>query len=115
MWRRADYQRLFAPAPTGSLRAGAAAGSLAPPQVWRRASRPLVAALQHGRTQPRPRLGAPQREALLDGCLDDIALLESVLSESFDDWRSTQGRGSFAERAAASSAQTSGAAQPPTS
>ena len=31
-------------------------------------------------------------------CLDDIALLEQVLGESFEDWRSATGRGSFAER-----------------
>jgi hypothetical protein len=35
---------------------------------------------------------------LLGDCADDIALLEEVLGESFQDWRSTTGRGSFAER-----------------
>jgi len=83
-----------------AIRAGAAAGSLVPPQVWRRASKPLLAALQHGGQQQRPRLSSEQRQALLGPCLDDIALLESVLGESFDDWRSTVGRGSFKERVA---------------
>ena len=80
------------------IRAGAAAGRLLPPQVWRLASRPLVAALQQGGLQQRPRLAPEQREELLADCRDDIALLEEVLGESFDDWRSTTGRGSFAER-----------------
>jgi len=81
------------------VRAGAAAGAHAPPQLWRRASRPLVAALQHGGPGRRPRLQPEQREALLADCLPDIALLEEVLGESFQDWRSTTGRGSFVERA----------------
>jgi hypothetical protein len=59
----------------------------------------LVAALQHGGPEQRPRLSTEQRTALLQDCLDDIAHLEDVLGESFDDWRSAQGRGSFKERA----------------
>jgi hypothetical protein len=81
-----------------AIRLGAGAGSLAPPEVWRTASKPLIAALQHGAQEQRPSLSSDQRETLLDGCHDDIALLESVLGESFDDWRSTVGRGSFKER-----------------
>jgi hypothetical protein len=81
-----------------AIRLGASAGSLVPPEVWRSASRPLVAALQHGGQEQRPKLGSEQRSVLLEECLDDIALLESVLGESFDDWRSTTGRGSFKER-----------------
>ena len=41
-----------------------------------------------------------QRQRLLEPCLDDIALLETVLGESFADWRSSTGRGSFKERVA---------------
>lgn len=82
------------------IRAGAAAGSLAPPEVWRSASRPLVAALHCGGRTRRPQLEPGQRRALLEDCLDDIALLESVLGESFEDWRSSSGRGSFSERVA---------------
>jgi sulfotransferase family protein len=80
------------------IRAGATAGQLLPPQVWRQASRPLVAALQQGGTRQRPRLAPEQRSALLTECLDDIARLEEVLGQSFEDWRSVSGRGSFAER-----------------
>jgi hypothetical protein len=81
-----------------AIRAGAAAGRLFPPQVWRQASRPLVAALQQGGLKQRPRLAPDQREGLIAECLDDIARLENVLGEPFDDWRSVTGRGSFAER-----------------
>ena len=80
------------------IRAGAAAGAYAPPQVWRRASKPFVAALQRGGPEQRPRLTPDQRAALLDSCADDIDTLESVLGESFADWRSAAGRGSFRER-----------------
>jgi hypothetical protein len=85
----------------GVIRAGARAGAYAPPQLWRQASRPLVAALQHGGTDQRPRLTPEQRTELLADCRDDIAVLESVLGGSFADWRSPTGRGSFRERTAA--------------
>ena len=84
-----------------AVRLGAAAGAYAPPQLWRRASRPLVAALQHGGPAQRPRLSEEQRSALLDDCVADIALLEDVLGESFADWRSPAGRGSFTDRSGA--------------
>jgi len=83
-----------------AIRAGAAAGSHVPPQIWRRVSKPLVEALQHGGASQRPKLAIAQRTALLAECEDDIATLERVLGESFDDWRSAGGRGSFAERTA---------------
>jgi hypothetical protein len=85
-----------------AIRAGAAAGQLFPPQVWRQASRPLVAALQQGGLRKRPRLAPEQRAALLADCLEDIARLEEVLGQSFEDWRSVTGRGSFAERVSGS-------------
>lgn len=80
------------------VRAGALAGQLAPPQVWRQASLPLLAALRQGGPEKRPKLAPEQRTALLAGCHDDISQLEEVLGESFADWRSESGRGSFAER-----------------
>jgi hypothetical protein len=80
------------------IRAGATAASYASPQIWRRASKPLVSLLQHGGRSQRPKLAPEQRTALLGDCLDDIALLEQTLGESFEDWRSAAGRGSFAER-----------------
>ena len=89
-WRTAVLSRL--------IRAGAAAGAMAPPQVWRRASAPLTAALRIGGVDRRPRLDPDVRAELLTECLPDIALLEDILEESFADWRSTTGRGSFRER-----------------
>src|SRR5215211_1015158 len=80
------------------IRGGAAAARYAPPQVWRWASKPLVSLLQHGRPSRRPRLAPDQRMALLGDCADDIAILDQTLGESFEDWRSAAGRGSFAER-----------------
>jgi hypothetical protein len=68
--------------------------------VWRQAVKPLTAALRYGGPQQRPRLSPDVRAELVGECLDDIAVLEQVLGESFDDWRSTAGRGSFAERRA---------------
>jgi hypothetical protein len=83
-----------------AIRAGAAAGSQLRPEVWRSASRPFVAALQRGGHERRPRLQPEQRQVLLGAHLDDIALLERVLGESFEDWLSATGRGSFKERVA---------------
>jgi hypothetical protein len=81
-----------------AIRVGAAAASYAPPQVWRRASKPLVSLLRRGGPSQRPKLAPEQRTALLGDCLEDITLLEQTLGESFADWRSAAGRGSFAER-----------------
>jgi hypothetical protein len=82
------------------IRGGASAARYAPPQVWRRISKPLVSLLQHGGASQRPKLAPEQRTALLGDCVDDIAILEQTLGESFEDWRSAAGRGSFAERRA---------------
>ncbi len=82
------------------IRAGAAAATYLPSQVWRRASEPLVSLLQRGGPIQRPKLPAEQRLGLLGDCVDDIELLEQTLGESFEDWRSGAGRGSFAERTA---------------
>jgi hypothetical protein len=84
-----------------AIRAGSAAGRLFPPQVWRRASEPLLAALQFRGPMQRPKLRVEQRSSLLGDCADDIELLEQLLGESFQDWHSATGRGSFAERVTA--------------
>ena len=81
-----------------TIRAGAAVGQHLPPAVWRQASRPLVAALQFRGKRHRPALAPEQRAELLGDCVEDIALLEEVLGESFQDWRSTTGRGAYAAR-----------------
>ena len=82
------------------IRAGATAGTYLPPHAWRRASEPLISLLQRGGSTQRPKLAVEQRLALLGDCVDDIELLEKTLGESFQDWRSGAGRGSFAERTA---------------
>ena len=82
------------------IRAGAAAGTLPAAAHVASGQQTLVQLLQHGGATQRPRLAPEQRTALLGDCVDDIALLEQTLGESFEDWRSDAGRGSFAERAA---------------
>jgi hypothetical protein len=83
------------------LRAGAWVGQFAPPQVWRRASAPLIKGLSGG-DAVRPKLSAQARARLLPYFADDIALLAQLTGESFDDWLSTESRGSFRERSRAS-------------
>jgi Sulfotransferase family len=80
-----------------AVRAGAALGASLPPQVWRRASRPLVAALHAGRTR-RPPLPVEVRRAALAPLLPDIELLEDLTGESFADWKGDAGRGDFRSR-----------------
>ncbi|GAA3718430.1 hypothetical protein GCM10022204_43040 [Microlunatus aurantiacus] len=80
------------------VRAGAVAGSYVRPELWREAVKPLYRALQHGGPEGRPKLALQVRAELVKECLDDIGLLEEVLKESFEDWRSSAGRGSFKER-----------------
>lgn len=80
------------------VRAGAAAGQFLPPHAWRLASRPLVGQL-HQRGKPaRPRLTAEQRELLRRPFLPDIALLEELTGDSYDDWRVHRDGGSFHTR-----------------
>jgi hypothetical protein len=45
-------------------------------------------------------LPVTDRRHVLAGLLDDIGLLEDLTGESFADWRSDSGRGSFHERRA---------------
>ncbi|SFO70770.1 Sulfotransferase family protein [Geodermatophilus dictyosporus] len=78
-------------------RAGAALGAYAPPRVWRQVSRPLLAALHAGRV-PRPPVPVDVRRAVLAPLLPDVALLEELTGESFDDWRRDTGRGDFRSR-----------------
>lgn len=80
------------------IRAGARAGAFVPPQVWRRASVPLIARLSGDAAAHRPRLAPEVRARLLPSFADDIARLSDVTGEDFGDWLSTRSRGSFAER-----------------
>ena len=71
----------------GAVRFGARAGALAPPQAWRRASRPLLRALKQPPAR-RPPLSYEQRRGLGRVFADDIDRLERVLGQSFAAWRS---------------------------
>ncbi|MDQ1515152.1 MAG: hypothetical protein QOE80_982 [Actinomycetota bacterium] len=80
-----------------AMRAGAAVGACAPPQVWRAASRPLVWAL-HRDGIPRPELSVVTRRRLLAFYADDIVRLERVTGDSYSDWLADHGRGAFPAR-----------------
>ncbi len=79
------------------VRAGAALGSFAHPQVWRQVSRPLLTALHAGGAS-RPPLPVEVRREVLEPLLPDIELLEELTGESFDDWKGDTGRGHFGAR-----------------
>ncbi len=81
------------------VRAGAAAGAYAPPQVWRRACEPLLRLLQRGGAR-RPVLDQAVRMRLVEAYREDNALLnELVGGQSFADWMGTTSRGQFAPSA----------------
>jgi hypothetical protein len=81
-----------------AVRAGAALGQFVPPRVWRRVSSPLVAQLAGSADAHRPLLAPEARERLIPHFAEDIAQLTEVTGESFDDWLSTESRGSYAQR-----------------
>ena len=83
------------------IRAGARAGAFLPPEVWRRASRPLINQLHSRGDAARPKLTAAERRTLLEPFLEDIALLEEVTGQSFDTWRQHRDGDSFYSRSAA--------------
>jgi hypothetical protein len=82
------------------LRAGAKAGQFLPPQAWRAASKPLIGQLHQRGNAARPRLTPEQGEALRTPFLEDIALLEELVGESYDDWRAHRDGDSFHTRQA---------------
>ncbi len=80
------------------VRAGARAGAHAPPEVWRRASTPLISQLSGPREAQRPLLSPEARARLVPQFADDVALLSQLTGEDFSDWLSTASRGSYAQR-----------------
>ncbi len=80
------------------IRAGAHLGQFAHPEVWRRASVPLMARLRTGEPGPRPRLSPEQRERLVPTFAHDVALLSELSGQDFSDWLSPEPKGSFEER-----------------
>ncbi len=81
----------------GAVRAGAWSGQFAPPQVWRRAERPLRSLLRRGSAQ-RPSLTPAQRAAVQRHFVDDVVLLSDLTGHDFRDWLGAEGRGAFAAR-----------------
>jgi hypothetical protein len=80
-----------------AIRAGAVAGAHVPPQVWRRAQKPLLAALHRGGGR-RPPLPVEQRKTLLPYYESDVALLGKLTGVDYADWLNETGRGAFSER-----------------
>ena len=66
-----------------ALRTGGRFGQHFPVPARRFFSGPLLRALQHG---PRPRLTDADRAAVLPAFVEDIALLERLTGEPYDDW-----------------------------
>jgi hypothetical protein len=83
------------------VRAGAAVGQFLPPEAWRTASRPIVGQLHQRGNPARPRLTPEQGDLLRAPFLEDIALLEDLVGESFEDWRRHRDGDSFHTRSAA--------------
>jgi hypothetical protein len=84
------------------IRAGAKAGAFLPPQVWRRASKPLIGRLHRGGSASRPRLTPEQREVLVAPHREDIALLQDLTGESFGEWLAYREGSTFEARRASS-------------
>jgi len=80
-----------------TIRAGAAAGALVRPEVWRTAQRPLLAALRRGDT-PRPRLARSARAQLLPHFVEDNEVLCRLLDADYSDWLALEGRGTYTVR-----------------
>lgn len=79
------------------LRVGAAVGSVFPPQMWRKASVPLLRALQREQRR-RPDLDPAARQQLVGYFADDINLLEAETGMSFEDWRGQRSGGEYSVR-----------------
>jgi hypothetical protein len=99
---RSNMSAWAAPTPVNhalrvTMRAGAVLGSYVPPQYWRQAQKPLLAALHRGDAH-RPSLPVEVRRALVARFTDDVAVLEAMLGRSFQDWLGDSGLGTFAVR-----------------
>jgi hypothetical protein len=82
------------------VRAGAAVGSLLPPQAWRRAYEPFGWALKRTPGQ-RPNLSKQERADLVATFADDIALLSRLTGDDYGEWLGHRTGSSFTERKAA--------------
>lgn len=80
-----------------SFRAGAAVGSLFPPQVWRKASVPLLWLLQR-QPQHRPELRPEDRAQLVGYFADDVRLLERLTGWELSEWLTYREGGTYSVR-----------------
>jgi hypothetical protein len=81
----------------GAMRGGASAGRLLPPQVWRKASIPLLWLLQRT-PQHRPELAPEVRGRLIEYFSDDIARAEELTGWDLSQWRRYREGGTYSVR-----------------
>src|ERR1700722_3850005 len=79
------------------FRLGAQAGSLVPPQVWRKASIPLLALIQR-RPRHRPELAQEDRARLVGYFAADSRRLETMTGWDLADWRTYRQGGTYSVR-----------------
>jgi hypothetical protein len=79
------------------VRAGASVGRHFPPEVWRRASVPLLWAL-HANGTARPALPTHARRVLVDYYADDIRRLSVITGDDYTVWLGDQGAGAYSVR-----------------
>ena len=99
--QRAQLRRFPGPGPKCARPGGPGrrlGGPFAPPQVWRKRQRPAGRPALGPRRPARPPLSPEVRARLMPKFADDVRAALAVTGESFDDWLSTQSRGSFKER-----------------
>ena len=82
-----------------TLRVGASAGAWFPPQVWRKASAPLLRSLQR-QSAPRPEVAPEDRRRLVEFFEADIKKFGALLGRDFSDWLGDHGAGEFSVRKA---------------
>jgi hypothetical protein len=81
----------------GAMRGGAAVGRLFPPQVWRKASKPLLWLIQRT-PQHRPELAPGDRADLIGYFSEDMARLEELTGWDLTQWRTYREGGTYSVR-----------------
>jgi hypothetical protein len=81
----------------GAMRGGASAGRMFPPQVWRKASIPLLWLIQRT-PQHRPELAPQDRADLIGYFAEDMALLEDLTGWDLSQWRTYREGGTYSVR-----------------
>jgi len=80
------------------VRAGAAVGSLLPPQVWRSTGEPVLHRVLQADGGKRPHLDVETRRALVRFFADDVLRLERLTGNDYSDWLGDQGAGEYSVR-----------------